>query len=96
MKINIITKVVPGTKPLLIVLYYEIDGSSDADNLSIVSMTSAGGIGRDEFQALLSDITAQHQKMAASMDALAARVEDMTIQQVEEAAAWVTSKMGHI
>ena len=103
---HIITKVMPGTNPLqeydeddpsqLIVLDYETDGSSDADDLSIVSMTSAGGIGRDKFQALLSDITAQHQKMAASVDALAARVEDMTIQQVEEAAAWVTSKMGHI
>ena len=34
--------------------------------------------------------------MAASVDALAARVEDMTVEQVEEAAVRVTSKMGHV
>ena len=38
-------------------------------------MTFVGGIGKDEFQGLLSDIAAQHQKMAASVDALVARVE---------------------
>ena len=48
------------------------------------------------FQRLLADIAAQHQKMAASVDALATRVEDMTIEQVEEAAVRVTSEMGHI
>ena len=51
----------------LIVLDYETDESSDADDLSMVSMTSEGGIGRDEFQVLLSDIAAQHQKMGASV-----------------------------
>ena len=79
----IITEVVPGTDPLqeydendpseLIVLEYETDKSSDADDLSVVSMTSEGGIGKDEFQAPLSDIAAQHQRMAASIDALAVR-----------------------
>ena len=59
-------------------------------------MTSAGGISRDEFQGLLSDIVAQHQKMAASVDTLAARVKDMTIEQVEEAAVRVTSEIGHV
>ena len=59
-------------------------------------MTSAGGISKDKFQGLLSDIAAQHQKMAASIDALATRVEDMTIEQVEEAAVRVTSEMGHV
>ena len=49
-------------------------------------MTSAGGIGKQEFQALLSDVAAQHQRMAASLDALASRVEDMSVEQVEEAA----------
>ena len=34
--------------------------------------------------------------MAASVDALVARVEDMTIEQVEEAAVRVTSEIGHI
>ena len=59
-------------------------------------MASAGGISQDEFQGLLTDIAAQHQKMAASVDALWTRVEDMTFEQVEEATVRVTSEMGHI
>ena len=58
-------------------------------------MASEGGISKDEFQGLLADIAAQHQKMAASVDALVMRVEDVTIEQVEEAAVRVTSEMGH-
>ena len=103
---HIITKVLPGKDPLqqydeddpsqLITIDYETDESSDVDNLSVVSKASAGGIGRDEFQGLIADIAAQHQKMAASVDALAVRVEDMTIKQVEEATVRVMSEMGHI
>ena len=103
---HIITKVLPGTDPLqeydeddpsqLITIDYETDESSDVDDLSVVSMTSAEGISKDEFQGLLTDIAAQHQKMAASVDALVVRVEDMTIEQVEEAAVRVTSEIGHI
>ena len=103
---HIITKVMPGTDPLqeydeddpseLIVLDYETEESSDADDLSVVSMTSTGSKGKDEFQALLSDIAAQHQRMAASIDALVVRVEDMSAEQVEEAAVCVTSELGHI
>ena len=103
---HIITKNLPGTDPLqeydkdnptqIITIDYETDESSDADDLSVVSMTSAGGISKDKFQGLLSDIAAQHQKMAASVDTLMARVEDMTVEQVEEAAVRVTSEMGHI
>ena len=59
-------------------------------------MTSAGGISKQEFQGLLSDIAAQHQHMAASIDALAARVKDMSVEQVEEAAVRVTSEVGHV
>ena len=59
-------------------------------------MTSAGGISKQEFQGLLSDIVAQHQQMAASIDALAARVEDMSVEQVEEVAVRVTSEVGHV
>ena len=94
-------KVVPGTDPLqecdeddpsqLIMIDYKTDESSNADDLS-----SVGGISRDKFQALLSNIAAQHQKMSASVDALVAQVEDMTIEQVEEAAVRVTSEMGHV
>ena len=34
--------------------------------------------------------------MAASIDALASRVEDMSVKQVEEAAMRVTSEVGHV
>ena len=83
---HIITKVLPGTAPLqdyeeddpsqVITIDYETDDSDDVDDLSEseVSMTSAGGITKEEFQGLLGDITATHQKMAASIDALVARV----------------------
>ena len=103
---HIITRVIPGTDPLqdfeeddpsqLIVIDDDTDDSSDADDLSEVSMVSAGGIGKQEFQALLSDVAAQHQRMAASLDALASRVEDMSVGQVEEAALRVVSESGHV
>ena len=103
---HIIMKIIPGTDPLQdfeeddpsqnIVLDYETDASSDMDNLSEVSMTSARGISKQEFQGLLSDIAAQHQHMVASIDALAARVKDMLVEQVEEAAVRVTSEVGHM
>ena len=102
---HFITKILPGTDPLqdfeeddpsqTIVLDYKTDASSDVDDLSEVSMTSAGGISKQEFQGLLSDIAARHQHMAASIDALAARVEDMSVEQVEEAAVRVTSEVSH-
>ena len=103
---HIITRVVPGTDPMqdfedddpsqFIVIDHNTDASSDVDDLSEVSMTSAGGIGKQEFQGLLSDIAAQHQRMAASLDALASRVEDMSVEQVEEAAVRVVSESGHV
>ena len=103
---HIITRVIPGTDPLqdfeeddpsqFIVIDDDTDESSDADDLSEVSMTSAGGIGKQEFQALLSDVAAQHQRMAASLDALASRVKDMSVEQVEEAAVRVVSESGHM
>ena len=68
---HIITRVVPGTDPLqdfedddpsqTIIIDHDTDTSSDVDDLSEVSMASAGGIGKQEFQGLLSDIAAQHQ-----------------------------------
>ena len=103
---HIITQVVPGTDPLqdfddddpsqFIVINDDTDESSDVDDLSEVSMASAGGISKQEFQALLSDVAAQHQRMAASLDALASRVEDMSVEQVEEAAVRVVSESGHV
>ena len=103
---HIITRVIPSTDPLqdfeeddpsqFIVIDDDTDDSSDADDLSEVSMASAGGIGKQEFQALLSDVAAQHQRMAASLDALASRVEDMSVGQVEEVAVRVVSESGHM
>ena len=103
---HIITRVIPGMDPLqdfeeddpsqFIVIDDDTDDSSDADDLSEVSMASAGGIGKQEFQALLSDVAAQHQRMAASLDALASRVEDMSVGQVEEATVRVVSESGHV
>ena len=103
---HFITKILPGTDPLqdfedddpsqLIVIDHDTDESSDVDDLSEVSMASAGGIGKQEFQGLLSDIAAQHQRMAASLDALASRVEDMSVEQVEEVAVRVVSETGHV
>ena len=103
---HIITRVIPGTDPLqnfeeddpsqFIVIDDDTDESSDVDDLSEVSMTSAGGISKQEFQALLSDVAAQHQRMAASLDALASRVQDMSVEQVEEAAVRVVSESGHV
>ena len=103
---HIITRVIPGTDPLqdfeeddpsqFIVIDDDTDESSDADDLSEVSMALAGSIGKQEFQALLSDFVAQHQQMAASLDALALRVKDMSVEQVEEAAVRVVSESGHM
>ena len=103
---HIITRVVPGTDPMqdfeeddpsqFIVIDHDTDASSDVDDLSEVSMASVGGIGKQEFQGLLSDIVAQHQRMAASLDALASRVEDMSVEQVEEVAVRVVSESGHV
>ena len=103
---HIITRVVPGTDPMqdfeeddpsqFIVIDHDTDASSDVDDLSEVSMASAGGIGKEEFQGLLSDIAAQHQRMAASLDTLASRVKDMSVEQVEEAAVRVVSESGHV
>ena len=103
---HIITKVLPGAAPLqeyneddptqIITIDYETNDLDEVDDLSVVSMTSAGGIGRDELQGLLGDVAAQHQRMAASIDALAARVEVMTTEQVEEFAFRVMSEIGHV
>ena len=103
---HIITRMVPGTDPMqdfedddpsqFIIIDHDTDASSDVDDLSEVSMASAGGIGKQEFQGLLSDIVAQHQRMTASLDALASRVKDMSVEQVEEAAVRVVSESGHV
>ena len=70
-KDHIIMRVVPGTDPMqdfedddptqTIIINHDTDASGDVDDLSEVSMASASGIGKQEFQGLLSDIVAQHQ-----------------------------------
>ena len=102
----IITRVVPGTDPMqdfedddpsqFIIIDHDTDASSDVDDFSEVSMASASGIGKQEFQGLFSDIAVQHQLMAASLDALASRVKDMSVEQVEEVAVRVVSESGHV
>ena len=79
-----------------VIIDHDTDASSDVDDLSEVSMASAGGIEKQEFQGLLSDIAAQHQRMAASLDTLASRVEDMSVEKVEEVAVRVASETGHV
>ena len=105
-KDHIITKVLLGTVPLqdyeeddpsqVTSIDHETDDSDDVEDLSEVLMTSARGITMEEFEGLLGDIAATHQKMAASINALAAHVEDMSTEQVEEAVATVTSELGHV
>ena len=66
---HFITKILPGTDPLqdfedddptqTIIIDHDTDASSDVDDLSEVSMASAGGIGKQEFQGLVSDIAVQ-------------------------------------
>ena len=97
---HIIRRVVPGTDPLqdfedddpsqFIVIDDDTDESSDVDDLS-----GSPWLWRVA-SALLSDIAAQHQRMAASLDALASRVKDMSVEQVEEAAVRVVSESGHV
>ena len=103
---HIITRVVPGTDPMqdfddddpsqTIVIDHDTDASSGVDGLSGVSMASAGGVGGWEFRGLLLDIAAQRRRVAASLDALASRVEDMSVEQVGEVAVGVVSETGHV
>ena len=70
---HIITKVLPGTAPLqeydeddptqIIMIDYDTNESEEVDDLSEVSMASAGGISKGEFQELLADIATQHQRV---------------------------------
>ena len=75
---------------------HDTDPSSDVDDLSEVSMALACGIRKQEYQGLLSDIVVQHQQMAASLDTLASRVDDMLVEQVEEVAVRVVLESGHV
>ena len=102
---HIITKVVPGTDPLhefdeddptdVIMIDHETD-ESDIDDLSEVSMTSADTMTKEELQGLLANVAASQKKAAEAIDALAARVGEMSMEQVGQAAAAVVTEIGHI
>ena len=59
-------------------------------------MVSADAMSKEELQGLLANVAASQQKAAEAMDALAARVGEMTTKQVDQAATSVVTKMGHI
>ena len=102
---HIITRVIPGTDPLqefdeddptdVITIDHETD-ESDADDLSEVSMTSADAMTKEELQGLLANVDASQQKAAEAIDTLAARVGEMTTDQVSQAAATVVTEVGHV
>ena len=99
-----VTHVQRGTDPLqrfhrdkpedMIDLAYSTEEEiEDADDLSEVSMESEGGVTAGELKTLLSSISQAHQKLADSLDALNARVGDMSTVQVEDTAAQVASEI---
>ena len=99
-----VTHVQRGTDPLqrfhrdkpedMIDLAYSTEEEiEDADDLSEVSMESEGGVTADELKTLLGSISQAHQKLADSLDALNARVGDMSTVQVEDTAAQVASEV---
>ena len=102
---HIITRVIPGTDPLqefdeddpteVITIDHETD-KSDVDDLSEISMTSAEAMTKEELQGLLANVAASQQKTAEAIDALAARVGEMTTDQVSQAAATVVAEVGHV
>ena len=102
---HIITTVIPGTDPLkefdeddptdVITIDHETD-ESDADDLSEVSMTSANAMTKEELQGLLANVATSQQKAAEAIDTLVARVGEMTMDQVSQAAATVVAEVGHI
>ena len=102
---HIITRVVPGTDPLqefdednptdVITIDHETD-EFDVDDLFEVSMTSADAMTKEELQGLLANVAALQQKTAEAIDALAARVGEMTTDQVSQAAATVVTEIGHV
>ena len=98
---HVITHVLPGMDPLgdfdeddpenVIMIDHETDDELDVDDLS-----EAGAMSKEELQGLLANVAATQQKTAEAVDALAARVGEMTVEQVDQAAAAVVSEMGHV
>ena len=102
---RIITRVIPGTDPLqefneddpedVITIDHETD-ESDVDDLSEASMVSTDAMSEEELQGLLVNMAASQQKDSEAVDALAARVGEMTTEQVAQVATTVVTEMGHV
>ena len=67
-----------------------------ADDLSEVSMVSQGNVTHAELENLLADISGAHKKVAVAVDALQERVQNMTLEQVDDTAAAVSSEIANI
>ena len=102
-----ITHVQAGTDPLQ--RYHEdnpahmieLDVSTDeeidyADDLSEVSLVSQGDVTHAELSSLLSGISKAHKQMAMTVDALQERVQDMTLEQVDNTAVAVSSEVANV
>ena len=102
---HIITRVIPGTNSLqefdeddptdVITIDHETD-ESDTDDLSEVSMTLADAMTKEELQGLLANVATSQQKAAEAIHTLAARVGEMTTDQVSQAAATMVTEVGHV
>ena len=103
----IITHVQAGTDPLqrfhedepekMVVLDVSTDEEIDfADDLSEVSMVSQGNVAHAELENLLSGISKAHREMATAVDTLQERVQDMTMEQVDDTAVAVSSEISNV
>ena len=103
----IVTHVQPGMDPYqqfdedhpadMVVLDVSTDEEIDlADDLSEVSMVSQGDVTHVELKNLLAGIAGAHRKMAVAVDALQERVQDMTLEQVDDTAVAVSSELANI
>ena len=103
----IVTHVQAGTDPLqrfhkddpaqMVVVDVSTDEEIDlADDLLEVSMVSQGNVTHAELENLLAGISGVHKKVAVAVDALQERIQDMTLEQVDDTAAAVSSEIANI
>ena len=59
-------------------------------------MESVDAMTKEELQGLLANVAASHQKTTQAVDALTARVGEMSTDQVDQVAKAVVTEMGHI
>ena len=67
-----------------------------ADALSDVSLVSQRDVTHAELSNLLSGISKAHKQMATAVDALQERVQDMTLEQVDDTAVAVSSEVANV